>query len=297
MDWRATSGEREKYQAYLCSREWGVKKEAVRKRAGGICERCNANQMDHVHHLTYARKYQEELGDLRALCKPCHDFAHGRASYDPAADGRVRIGGLFAKTFYLAGRITKTRWRDEIVDGWSFENHSQSNQLAMAGYYHCGRKLWHVVHGAAKAGDIFLDYAGPWWSPVNGGHGDVIDFASPHAYELDQSRYGEEPPTGVATKPPPFEEIRRNIDAAIDRSDLVFAWIDSVDCFGTLVELGIASAKGKAVIVAFSESLPAREFWLAASYAHRVVVAKTAGEAWIKAWSGATEGQRKEVMA
>jgi hypothetical protein len=50
--------ERERYQRYLCGREWGVLKEAVRRRCRGICERCNHYPMDHVHHLTYARKYQ-----------------------------------------------------------------------------------------------------------------------------------------------------------------------------------------------------------------------------------------------
>jgi hypothetical protein len=35
-DWREIKDEREKYQYYLCSREWGVLKEAVHKRAEGV---------------------------------------------------------------------------------------------------------------------------------------------------------------------------------------------------------------------------------------------------------------------
>jgi 5-methylcytosine-specific restriction endonuclease McrA len=66
-DWRTIADDKEKYQAYLCSREWAEKREAVRKRAGGKCERCSTLPMDAVHHLTYVRKYNEDLEDLQAI--------------------------------------------------------------------------------------------------------------------------------------------------------------------------------------------------------------------------------------
>src|SRR6516164_2242325 len=83
-DWRLLSG-REKYQAYLASREWGLLREAVKERSGGICERCHKNESTAVHHLTYARIYCERLEDLIDLCDECHDFSHGRSDFDPAA--------------------------------------------------------------------------------------------------------------------------------------------------------------------------------------------------------------------
>ncbi len=83
-DWRNIADEREKYAAYLCSREWCEKRETVQQRSEGKCERCLRNPADHVHHLTYARKYAELLDDLQAVCKPCHDFIHGKSSDDPA---------------------------------------------------------------------------------------------------------------------------------------------------------------------------------------------------------------------
>jgi len=82
-DWRAISDDREKYQAYLCSREWAVKREAVRERCSGTCERCGVLPMNAVHHLTYARKYDEPLEDLQAICQPCHEFTHGKSDFDP----------------------------------------------------------------------------------------------------------------------------------------------------------------------------------------------------------------------
>jgi len=82
-DWRSITDDREKYKAYLCSREWALLRNEVRKRCGGICERCERNEMECVHHLTYARKYHERLEDLAGWCNACHDFTHGKTNSDP----------------------------------------------------------------------------------------------------------------------------------------------------------------------------------------------------------------------
>src|SRR5215831_14192625 len=86
---------REEYQTYLASREWALKREAIRERARGICERCRLNQMEAVHHLTYARIGNEPLEDLQAVCNLCHEFLSGKTSVDPVLrpGGAVRIGG------------------------------------------------------------------------------------------------------------------------------------------------------------------------------------------------------------
>ncbi len=81
-----TSNESERYNLYLASREWAVKKQAVHERAGGLCERCRRHPIAAVHHLTYIRKYNEDLMDLQAICRGCHDFVHAKSNTDPAAD-------------------------------------------------------------------------------------------------------------------------------------------------------------------------------------------------------------------
>lgn len=81
--WKAMPEGREKYQAYLCSREWSILKQAVHDRSGGECERCHTGSIEAVHHLTYARKYNERLEDLAGWCKACHEFTHGKSEYDP----------------------------------------------------------------------------------------------------------------------------------------------------------------------------------------------------------------------
>jgi 5-methylcytosine-specific restriction endonuclease McrA len=75
--------EDERYQRYLCSREWAERRRTVLARCGGVCERCRHAAASHVHHLTYIRKYRERPEDLQALCEPCHEFTHGKRDDDP----------------------------------------------------------------------------------------------------------------------------------------------------------------------------------------------------------------------
>jgi hypothetical protein len=89
QDWRSIDNDKEKYAAYMCSREWSVLKEAVRERAHGKCERCRVLPIDATHHLTYARKYNEHLEDLQGNCNHCHNFTHGKSEFDPKANAAV----------------------------------------------------------------------------------------------------------------------------------------------------------------------------------------------------------------
>lgn len=76
--------EKSEYQKYLASREWALLKEAVKKRSGGLCERCKFGFYEQTHHLTYERIGNELLGDLLGICTPCHEFLSGKHSQDPA---------------------------------------------------------------------------------------------------------------------------------------------------------------------------------------------------------------------
>jgi 5-methylcytosine-specific restriction endonuclease McrA len=73
------------YKEYLASREWAVLREKVRERSGDKCERCKVNKQDAVHHLT-ERIGHELLGDLQAICTPCHEFLSGKRNSDPAIE-------------------------------------------------------------------------------------------------------------------------------------------------------------------------------------------------------------------
>jgi len=89
-DWRQIEDDREKYAAYLCSREWAILKEAVHERAKGLCEACHVFAIDAVHHLTYERKYHENVEDLQGNCKHCHNFTHGKSEFNPCGADLAR---------------------------------------------------------------------------------------------------------------------------------------------------------------------------------------------------------------
>lgn len=79
------------YQAYLASREWSLKREAVRERSGNQCERCWTAPQQAVNHMSYEHIYDEPLEELLAVCNPCHAWLSGKSDDDPAA---TRLGAV-----------------------------------------------------------------------------------------------------------------------------------------------------------------------------------------------------------
>lgn len=280
MRWQNMADGKEKYAAYLCSREWSQKKEAVRARSGGLCERCTLHPMDHVHHLTYERKYAELLDDLQACCKPCHEFIHAKSDYDPAADRPVVIPWCKrrVKAVYLAGKITGTTWRAEFLTGWSS---AQSIAFGDA-WFDVGEDRpheWCVVANAVDAGCRKLHYCGPWWKDFGCGHGSSSDNEGPHAYG-DQFQHDCEDETSRA-------QVANAVSVAVSSCDMLFAWIDSADCFGTLFEIGLARGLQKVVVIAvdeeFQRSAQALDMWLAFQGCY-VVSATSAKHGWDQFW-------------
>jgi len=135
-DWRAITDDREKYKAYLCSREWALLRNAVRDRCGGKCERCQVNDMECVHHLTYARKYLERLEDLAGWCNACHDFTHGKSDEDPVES-------------YMSRQL------DNVIDRERFLEWADS--AALQG------KSWHYLLSALAGGDVIIETMGLLW--------------------------------------------------------------------------------------------------------------------------------------
>jgi hypothetical protein len=292
MSWQAISSGKEKYQAYLCSREWSEKKEAVRKRSKGVCERCRVNEMNAVHHLTYERKYAERLEDLQAICNQCHDFTHAKSQYDPRVYAPVLVEpGRPIRSVYLAGKITGDGWRGEIVDGWGFQN-DDSNRYYAAVNSDSGTRWDSASRAAAAAFGARLDYVGPWWCDfgAGGGHGSASCCGEPHAYTpADFDAHGIQVPASNAERRRAMSAVHKNIDSAITKCDLLFAWINSDDCFGTIFEIGLAVARRKTVVVASPKEFDDHQMWLCQQFAATRIFANTAGEAWKKLWNQVEE--------
>jgi hypothetical protein len=81
--------EKSEYQKYLASREWSLKKRAVKERAGGKCERCKFGEYQQTHHLTYEHIGAEPLEDLQGICSYCHKFISAESNIDPIEESHV----------------------------------------------------------------------------------------------------------------------------------------------------------------------------------------------------------------
>lgn len=70
----------EKYNRYLKSKEWRELKAYLISKRGLKCEICGAKKFFfrqvHIHHITYARLFNELPSDLLILCVGCHKNQH-----------------------------------------------------------------------------------------------------------------------------------------------------------------------------------------------------------------------------
>jgi hypothetical protein len=65
-----------RYNLYLQSPQWKIKRAQVLRRAGNICEGCRRQKATQVHHLSYEHVFNEFLWELVAICDDCHERIH-----------------------------------------------------------------------------------------------------------------------------------------------------------------------------------------------------------------------------
>jgi hypothetical protein len=72
--------------------------------------------MECVHHLTYARKYDEPIEDLAGWCNACHQFTHGKSDYDPRrrASSESRVWEATANEVF-SGERGASMDRDDFI--------------------------------------------------------------------------------------------------------------------------------------------------------------------------------------
>lgn len=87
-------------------------------------------------------------------------------------------------------------------------------------------------------------------------------------------------------------------------SDVFFTWIDSEDCFGTLVELGYAAAFNKPIWIGCSEShagddlgTPPGNLWYAFASASRIKVASTPQAAFSAIYQESLSSEHRKCLA
>jgi len=272
LDWKTMPEGREKYAAYLASREWAVMKEQVKQRSRGTCEHCLTASGTQTHHQTYAHKYKELPEDLLHVCAPCHEFLSGKTTHNPANDRplmvRSRMGEFdrTMKTVYLAGRITNSTWRDEIMPDWS---RGDTGSCEPTGG-------WLPKEDAIIASGRSLTMTGPWWMDARGwGKHDLVhDNDAQHANGCFDNHGQLVADTGM---------IALNIVLALQKTDVVFAWLDSLECYGTLFEMGYANSRRCQVFGYAANEDIAKEAWLPLQMCNNSIhsqVQPSAGSAW-----------------
>lgn len=141
---------------------------------------------------------------------------------------------------YLAGKIGQTDWRHGLVP-------------TLRGH------VW--ADGPIDAGDFL--YCGPYFVSCdhgcfhnNNSHGTV-------AIRGDNACPGRDVHADFDC---PHLEVANLCLGAVTKADLLFCYIDSKDCFGTLIEIGYALAQNVPVVIAFTPGVASavhNDFWFA----------------------------------
>jgi len=167
---------------------------------------------------------------------------------------------------YLAGK-TRTGWRDCLFDTKLKREWKQFDYTLKgiaAGLHYDGKMGWPtVVRGikiqlpnvssdlSAKGGTFIADYCGAGFIDVREGTKERKE----HVKNI----------------------VADMCEYSIKRCDMVFAWIETEDCFGTILEIGYAKALGKPIIIGGPKDFD--EMWLVYNWAKHKVIAPDAATA------------------
>ena len=149
---------------------------------------------------------------------------------------------------YLAGKIRKHCWRHRLVSG--LRDHSWSDgALPQDGFVYVGPFFVGCDHGCFhnKNSHGAIAIRGDNACPGRDVH---ADFDCPHL------------------------EVANLCLGAVTKTDLLFCYIDSNDCHGTLVEIGYALAQNVPVVIAFAPGIASavhNDFWFACVKARWVI--------------------------
>lgn len=141
---------------------------------------------------------------------------------------------------YLAGKIRKNCWRHQLVKGLR-EHDWNLGPLPQLGFTYVGPFFVSCDHGCYH---------------TNNSHGNTMGH-QPSESELALHQ----------------KAVVQRCRSAINQADIVFCFIESLDCFGTIAEIERAHILGKCVVIAFAPGLASAEendLWFVCTDAHSV---------------------------
>jgi hypothetical protein len=245
-DWQALKN-------YYSSPAWAAKRTERLKIDGFRCAKCGFTRALEVHHINYDRFGHEDVSkDLITLCKKCHkEIEAQKKEHDPVRTEH--------HTVYLAGKIGFHDWRERFYYV-AFWEHFPVNELS--------ERFVHVSDELTVTGPFFISCDhGCYHGKNKHGVGAVDSLHSEHEWGGCMGNYYTR------------QDVLNICKRQIDRAEIVFAYIDEGDCYGTLAEIGYAHAKGKDIVIVFSNEKLRREMWFADKMQQRT---GDISERWIK---------------
>lgn len=219
---------------YYSSPAWQQKRSERLKIDDYRCQKCGFTRALEVHHINYERFGNEDVSrDLITLCKKCHNEIESQKKHInplPVSKEHHKV--------YLAGKISKYGWRTFIC-----KNYRNIDIREVGSDYEY------------KENDE-LTITGPFFIPCDhgcyhgkGSHGVGVDMHEGHYIG------------GCMGAPFTRHDVVNICKQQIDNAEIVYAYIDSDDCYGTLAELGYASAKNKLIVIDFQDGVLEEAMW------------------------------------
>lgn len=169
------------------------------------------------------------------------------------------------KNVYLAGKISKEDWRQQLVD-------IRNN------FFGCEKDK--IRNYQTLFYNDYIRITGPFFLSCDHScyHGNNSHGVGLNNYLPDGSRYDCYAETNHFTE----DEVKEICLNQIKHSDIIFAYINSNECYGTLFELGYAASLGKQILILFDLPQRMKDMWFITKGADIVKLQKVYKEYTVK---------------
>ena len=238
---------------YYNSPEWAEKRNERIKLDGFKCAKCGFTRALEVHHINYERFGHEDVSrDLITLCKKCHnEIETQKKTINPWTNPSEH------HSVYLAGKIWKNDWRNKFCN-----------------YRHIPDEPYEIAQGFQYDVNANLTITGPFFISCdhgcyhgNGTHGVGADYSGGHSGGCCMGYYYDR------------TQVFNICESQIDKAEIIFAYINCRDCYGTIAEIGYAYATGKDIFILFSDWSIEEDMWFVSEMRRNTGVAS---DEWIK---------------
>ena len=226
------------YNEFLSTPYWQIIAKYVKRKSKNHCIKCDSNEHLNAHHHNYDTHGNEieHLENLTCICQSCHEKEH-------------------TKIIYLAGKISHNCWRHSIV--------KNLREVSISDGTYGVVPIGYIME---KAIGYKHSYSGPYFIGCDHGcsHGE-----NKHGNGNGCMQRWDNEETRK-------DDVVTNCLVGIEQCNVFFAYINSLDCYGTLAEIGYAFSKGKKIYIAMDKEYP--DLWFVQNMAVKTLIYKTPKE-------------------